>query len=142
MSAVVEDRWVRIAPAANWPVSGGVCAKVGDTQVAIFSFGEGEEWYACQNMCPHKRDMVLSRGLLGDSDGEPKVACPQHKKTFSLRSGSCLSGEDYAIRTFPVKVEEGYVYLALPSEVGSASGGVCSGGRLNQNVGFEERGYQ
>jgi len=59
--------------------------------------------------------MVLARGLIGDENGVPKVACPQHKKAFALDSGECLSGEPFKVRTFPVKVEAGSVYLELPS---------------------------
>jgi nitrite reductase (NADH) large subunit len=66
-------------------------------------------------MCPHKREFVLSRGLLGDQTGKPKVACPLHKKTFSLETGECLSGEDYRVTVFPVKVDGVDVYVQLPS---------------------------
>jgi nitrite reductase/ring-hydroxylating ferredoxin subunit len=59
--------------------------------------------------------MVLARGLLGDQKGTPKVACPQHKKTFSLKTGECLSGDALKVRTFPVRVEAGEVFLELPS---------------------------
>ena len=65
-------------------------------------------------MCPHKKAFVLSRGILGDSLGAPKVACPLHKKNFSLESGECTTGDDYSVRVFPVKVENGNVYLDLP----------------------------
>ena len=65
-------------------------------------------------MCPHKKAFVLSRGILGDAGGEPKVACPLHKKTFSLESGQSLQGEEYRIRTFPVKVTGNDVYFELP----------------------------
>jgi nitrite reductase (NADH) large subunit len=65
-------------------------------------------------MCPHKKEMVLSRGIIGDQAGIPKVACPLHKKTFSLDSGACLSGENYQVRVFPVKVERDDVYVELP----------------------------
>jgi nitrite reductase (NADH) large subunit len=65
-------------------------------------------------MCPHKKAFVLSRGILGDTNGIPKIACPLHKKTFSLDSGACLSGDDYAVQVFPVKVEGDDVYLELP----------------------------
>ena len=33
--------------------------------------------------------MVLARGLIGDQQGVPKVACPLHKKNFSLTDGDC-----------------------------------------------------
>ena len=46
-------------------------------------------------------EFVLSRGMLGDQNGTPKVACPLHKKTFSLESGACLSGEDYSGARLP-----------------------------------------
>jgi nitrite reductase (NADH) large subunit len=65
-------------------------------------------------MCPHKKAFVLSRGILGDTNGVPKIACPLHKKTFSLDSGACLSDEDYAVQVFPVKVEGDDIYLELP----------------------------
>jgi nitrite reductase (NADH) large subunit len=65
-------------------------------------------------MCPHRREFVLSRGMIGDQGGTPKVACPVHKKTFSLESGQCLSGDAYSVRVFPVKVDGDDVYLELP----------------------------
>ena len=44
----------------------------------------------------------------------PKVACPVHKKTFALKTGECLSGDDLHIRTFAVKEENGEVFVELP----------------------------
>jgi NAD(P)H-dependent nitrite reductase small subunit len=95
------------------PAGGGVAVRHGQVQLAVFRHESGG-LYATQNMCPHKQDLVLSRGLLGETGGVPKVACPQHKKTFSLLDGSCLSGGAPAIRTFPVKVENGDVWIELP----------------------------
>ena len=65
-------------------------------------------------MCPHKQSFVLSRGIIGDQDGTPKVACPMHKKTFSLEDGSCLTGENYSLHVFAVQVRGEDVYLQLP----------------------------
>jgi hypothetical protein len=59
--------------------------------------------------------MVLARGMLGDQKGMPKVACPTHKKTFSLKNGESLSGDPYRIRTFPVRIENEQVYVELPN---------------------------
>jgi nitrite reductase (NADH) large subunit len=80
----------------------------------VYNFASRGEWYASQQMCPHKKAFVLSRGILGDTDGLPKIACPLHKKTFSLESGNCLSGDDYGIQVFPVKIIDGSVYVKLP----------------------------
>ena len=112
MSQSTTQDWHYVAMVEDVPENIGVCAKIGDLQIAVFNFSK-TEWYACQNMCPHRLDNVLSRGLIGDKKGEPMVACPHHKKSFSLRSGECLSGENYEISTFPVKVQDGKVYVAV-----------------------------
>jgi nitrite reductase (NADH) large subunit len=111
---LVNTRWVRVAKVDEMPLDGGVNYKHGEVQIAVFRFAARNELYATQNMCPHKQDMVLSRGILGDQAGEPKVACPLHKKTFALKTGECLTGDELSIRTFPVKEENGEVFVELP----------------------------
>lgn len=93
--------------------NGGVCVKYHDQQIALFYFTRRDEWYATQNECPHKKQMALSRGLLGAVEGQPKIACPFHKKTFSLKTGECLNGDECAITTYPVRVENGMVYIGF-----------------------------
>lgn len=44
-------------------------------QLAVYNFASRGEWFATQNMCPHKRTIALSRGLIGDKSGTPSVAC-------------------------------------------------------------------
>ena len=110
-------KWVKVGQVSDFPAESGSTVKYGQSQLAVFNFESRGEWFACQQMCPHKQAMVLSRGIMGDSHGIPKVACPLHKKTFSLENGSCLSGdEEYAVKVFNVKVdEEENVYLELPA---------------------------
>jgi nitrite reductase (NADH) small subunit len=105
--------WFRAARVEDFPENGGACVRYKDTQIAVFHFARRNEWYACQNMCPHKMQMILSRGMIGDVSGEPKVACPYHKKTFSLRTGENLNGECYQIKVYPVKVENSYLYIGI-----------------------------
>ncbi|HEV8547503.1 MAG TPA: nitrite reductase large subunit NirB [Polyangiaceae bacterium] len=112
---LIQTSWIRVGRVEDFPLDGGMAVRHGNAQIAVYNFSSRGEWYATQNMCPHMRDMVLARGLLGDQKGTPKVACPQHKKTFSLKSGECLSGDPLRIRTFPVRVEGGYVLVELPS---------------------------
>jgi nitrite reductase (NADH) small subunit len=105
--------WVNVGKAEDFPENGGACIKYKSMQIAVFNFTRESKWYACQNLCPHKLEMVLSRGMTGDKEGIPKVACPMHKKTFSLKDGNNLNGEDYKIAVYPVKIEEENVYIGF-----------------------------
>jgi nitrite reductase (NADH) small subunit len=108
--------WFRAAPVDAFPRDGGACVLAGSTQIAVFNFARRDEWFACQNLCPHRSQMALSRGLLGSTDGDPKVACPLHKTAFSLRTGACLNAACDPIRVYPVRVDDGWVHIGLASE--------------------------
>lgn len=123
-----DHSWVRVGSVADFPENGGGTIRYGYTQIAVYNFSSRNEWYASSNMCPHKREFVLSRGILGDAQGEPKVACPLHKKTFSLKTGTCLTGEAYSIDTYPVRIEGDDVLLWLPPP-----------GRLAQSPAVQQR---
>jgi nitrite reductase (NADH) large subunit len=107
-------QWVRVAEVDDVPLDGGIAVRHGNSQIAVFRFASRGAWYATQNLCPHKCEMVLARGILGDQTGVPKVACPLHKKTFDLTSGRCLSGDELEIATFSVRVEGQDVLVELP----------------------------
>jgi len=105
--------WIEVAAVEAIPANGGVCVDHNGLQVAVFNFSRRNNWYATQNLCPHKKQMILSRGILGSNGQEPKVACPFHKQTFSLENGNNLNGDHCALATYPVKVENGYVYVGF-----------------------------
>ena len=107
-------QWVAVGHVHDFPLEGGAAIKYGKVQIAVFQFSSRGEWYATQNMCPHKRAFVLSRGIIGSAGETPKVACPLHKKTFSLQSGECLSGDEMSVKVFPVRIDGDQVYLFLP----------------------------
>ncbi|MGB3150356.1 MAG: nitrite reductase small subunit NirD [Maribacter sp.] len=105
--------WFKAAPVSKFPKNGGACIEYKDKQIAIFNFTREGAWYACQNLCPHKMEMVLSRGMIGDENMEAKVACPLHKNNFSLETGKHLNGDLESIATYPVKVENDVVYVGF-----------------------------
>jgi nitrite reductase (NADH) large subunit len=111
-----KTQWVCFGEASAIPPDGGATLKYGHHQIAVFNFSKAGKWFACQNLCPHKREMVLSRGLLGDIDGLPKVVCPMHKKSFSLETGEGLNDPSFSISTFPVEIREDRIFIELPSE--------------------------
>ncbi|MEJ5350931.1 MAG: nitrite reductase small subunit NirD [Melioribacteraceae bacterium] len=117
MIDIIEKKvWIYACSVDDVPENGGVCIKYEDKQIAVFNFTSRGEWYAVQNLCPHKNQLALSRGIIGDKNGEPKIACPFHKKNFSLISGCNLDGEYYKIDTYPVKIENGKVYIGIDVE--------------------------
>lgn len=105
--------WFLACRTEDVPENEGVCVKVNDHQIALFNFSRRGSWYATDNLCPHRRQMALSRGLIGSQGDHPKVACPFHKRTFSLITGECLNAEECAIRTYPVEIRSGHVYIGM-----------------------------
>jgi nitrite reductase (NADH) large subunit len=115
-SVEAQPRWVAVGRVDDFPIDGGAAVKYGKVQIAVFRFTSRGEWYACQNMCPHQRAFVLARGIIGSQGNSPKVACPLHKKTFSLDTGQCLSSDAYCLKVFPARAEGETVYVLLPPQ--------------------------
>ena len=114
MSDTLENKtWIVAGNEADFPEGLGICIQHEDLQIAVFNFNS-DEWYAVQNQSPYNKQMVISRGLTGTQDGEPKVACPLHKHPFSLRSGEFLGeGELDTLATYAVKREDDIVYVQV-----------------------------
>jgi nitrite reductase (NADH) small subunit len=87
----------------------GVCALVAGQQVAIVRTGDG--LFALGNLDPFSKAFVLSRGIVGDKGGVPKIASPIYKQTFELRTGRCLEDPRVRVPTYEVRVERGRVLV-------------------------------
>ena len=87
----------------------GVCALLAGRQVAIVRTGDAV--YALDNLDPFSRAFVLSRGIVGDRGGIPKIASPIFKQTFDLRTGQCLEKPEVRVPTHEVRVERGRILV-------------------------------
>ncbi|HEY5757034.1 MAG TPA: nitrite reductase small subunit NirD [Steroidobacter sp.] len=87
----------------------GVAALIDGRQIAIFRVGEAV--YALDNYDPHSEANVLSRGLVGDINGEPVVASPVYKHHFNLATGRCVEDADYSVRAWPTRVTDGKIWI-------------------------------
>jgi nitrite reductase (NADH) small subunit len=109
--------WVEVcAYDAIYPDT-GVCALVEGRQVAVFRLAAGH-LHAVSNSDPFSGANVLWRGIVGDRNGDPKVASPIYKQTFNLRTGVCY--EDRAVRldVYGVRRRSGLVQVSSgPVEV-------------------------
>ncbi len=96
-------RWQDILPES------GVCARVGERQIAVFR--AGEHVFALDNLDPCSGANVLARGIVGELRGELVVASPIYKQHFSLRSGRCLESPRHSVRAYPARVLDGSVWV-------------------------------
>ncbi|WP_437733692.1 nitrite reductase small subunit NirD [Sorangium sp. So ce1335] len=109
--------WVEVCGVDDIIPNTGVCALVNARQIAVVRVGEGEEIYAISNFDPFSKAFVISRGIVGDKGGVPKIASPIYKQNFDLRTGQCLDDPSVRIPVYPVRVRGGRVEVqatALP----------------------------
>ena len=85
----------------------GIAVAAGGLEVALFRIGDAV--YATDNLCSHGHAR-LCEGFVEGFD----IECPLHQGRFDVRSGAatCAPAVD-AIKTFPVRIEGGRVFLLL-----------------------------
>jgi nitrite reductase (NADH) small subunit len=105
------QQWTTICPLERILPNTGVCALVNGQQIAVFRVGEGSDVYAIENLDPFSKAYVLSRGIVGDRNGIPKVASPIYKQNFSLVTGECLDDSTVKLQTFSAQVVDGNVQV-------------------------------
>ncbi|WP_437316576.1 nitrite reductase small subunit NirD [Sorangium sp. So ce385] len=108
--------WVEVCGVEDIIPNTGVCALVGKRQVAVVRVGEGEEIYAISNFDPFSKAFVLSRGIVGDKGGVPKIASPIYKQNFDLRTGQCLDDPTVRIPVYPTRIRNGRVEVHSPAQ--------------------------
>ena len=81
----------------------GVCVLVGGEQIAVFRIQQ--DVYAIGNRDPFSGANVLSRGIVGDLNGELVVASPVYKQHFSLLTGRCIEDPSVSVPVYGTRVE-------------------------------------
>jgi nitrite reductase (NADH) small subunit len=122
MTALPHDVSSELVPLTRWRAvcahdrllpGRGVAALLSGQTVAIFRLETGEVC-AVDDVDPFSGASVLSRGLVGEVDGEATVASPVYKQRFVLRSGRCLDDDTVSLRTWPARIRAGQVEVAAP----------------------------
>lgn len=112
MNATDELDWIEICHLDDITPNTGVGAIVEDQQIALFRVGHEKRVYALSNQDPFSQAFVMSRGILGDLQGERVVASPIYKQHFSLATGRCLEDKNQKLLVFPSKIEDGRVFVS------------------------------
>ena len=107
-----ELNWVEVCALDDITPNTGVGALIENQQIALFRVGHEKRVYALSNQDPFSKAFVMSRGILGDLQGERVVASPIYKQHFSLATGRCLEDKDQKLLVFPSKIENGKVWIS------------------------------
>lgn len=112
MTAVEKIHWQSVCTRKDLVPGSGVCALLGQEQVALFFLpGEEQEVYAISNRDPIGGANVLSRGIVGDIGGKLVVASPLYKQHFDLSSGQCLEEGTVCIEVYEVRLDGDQVLI-------------------------------
>ncbi|QGH61067.1 nitrite reductase small subunit NirD [Serratia proteamaculans] len=106
------SQWTTLCAITDILPGTGVCALIGDQQVAIFRPFADEQVFAISNIDPFAQASVLSRGLIAEHQGELWVASPLKKQHFRLHDGYCLEDESRSVAHFTSRVVDGMVQVA------------------------------
>jgi nitrite reductase (NADH) small subunit len=109
LQVAVSEKWEDVCSLGDVLPGTGVCALVAGRQVAIVRAGGAV--YAIGNFDPFSKAYVLSRGIVGDRGGVPKIASPIYKQSFDLRTGVCLDDPGVRVPTYEVRVERGRIFV-------------------------------
>jgi nitrite reductase (NADH) small subunit len=111
--------WQDVCALDDIPDYSGVAALVDGKQVALIRLA-GEQVFALSNYDPFSQAFVISRGIVGDRDGTPKIASPIFKQSFALHTGVCLDDPMVVLPSYPVRVHRGRVQVASQSAADQA----------------------
>lgn len=98
--------YIKVARSSQVKERFGYAVKIGNKNIALFRH-QGQI-YALEDRCPHQA-APISEGYVENG----YVVCPHHGWKFKLDDGSFIGNELVLISTFPVKEQQGAIYIKL-----------------------------
>jgi nitrite reductase (NADH) small subunit len=107
-------QWTEIISLDEIPQLGSRVLRTDTMDIALFRTAT-DQVFALKDSCPHKGG-PLSQGIVHGTT----VTCPLHNWKIDLGSGEALGPDEGCTSRFPVKVEDGKVYVVLSVEAAVA----------------------
>ena len=85
-----ELNWVEVCALDDITPNTGVGALIENKQIALFRVGHEKRVYALSNQDPFSKAFVMSRGILGDLQGERVVDSGIYNIVFCLATVGCM----------------------------------------------------
>lgn len=105
--------WIEVCDLEDIPQLGARVVRIDNDDVAVFRTNQ-DEVFALRDRCPHKEG-PLSQGIVHGS----RVTCPLHNLVMDLANGKAVAPDEGCAAVYPVKVEAGFVSIALAQIVNS-----------------------
>jgi nitrite reductase (NADH) small subunit len=99
--------WIEIGALKDIPRLGSRVVRTASGNIAVFRT-ENDEVFALEDRCPHKGG-PLSQGIVHSR----RVTCPLHNFVIELESGRAVAPDEGCTHAYPVKVENGMVWLSV-----------------------------
>jgi 3-phenylpropionate/trans-cinnamate dioxygenase ferredoxin subunit len=80
---------------------------IGEKKLCVLK--RGDQLFAFAATCPHQ-GARLCEGWL---DAQGRIVCHLHKYRFDPANGRNTSGEGYKLRTYPVAIRDGKIFIGL-----------------------------
>ena len=103
-------KWTEVINLEDIPQLGARVLRTDTMDIALFRTSS-DEVFALKDSCPHKGG-PLSQGIVHGNT----VTCPLHNWKIDLGSGQALAPDEGCSHRFPVKIEDGKVFLELSVE--------------------------
>jgi nitrite reductase (NADH) small subunit len=104
------NQWLEIANLEDIPKLGARVVKTDEVEIAVFRT-RNDEVFALKDECPHRKG-PLSQGIVHDTT----VTCPLHNWKIDLASGQAKAPDEGCSRSYPVRVENGRIFLGLVTQ--------------------------
>ena len=101
----MNEPWTRVAAVADVPDDGALQVGFGGEPVCLYRLGG--TLYATHDTCTHGQASLADGYIVGEN-----IECPLHQGLFHIPTGKAVGAPCMVdIRTYPVKIEGGAVFL-------------------------------
>ena len=122
-----DTYWLDVGSLADVPIRGARVVKLAIGCVAVFRTTT-DDVFALEDRCPHKGG-PLSQGIVHGQS----VTCPLHNWVINLATGEAEGADSGRVKSIPVKLEDGLVWLRLDA-AGSRENGAHQKSELPAGV--------
>jgi len=107
---IASEAWVEVGFVNDVPRLGARVVETADGNIGIFRTAD-DEIFALRDSCPHKGG-PLSQGIVHGK----RITCPLHNWVLELETGEAVAPDAGCAASYPIKIQDGKVYLALSAK--------------------------